>query len=171
MSYRYARGRCRRAIPDAGTAARQARGRSRRRLLRPGRAGRRCAGRAARRTCRARGRGRCAGGRHRRAPTSSPGRVAWLADQIRGLRVYAGVLAGEEVSYSDEIEGCYGIRPELGSEAAYAEAHEQLDELLPGSGRSTTATRHGGRSRPCRPSGWFRRSSRSPAFSAPARAP
>ncbi len=62
------------------------------------------------------------------------GRCGWLLDQIRGLRVYAGVLAGEGISYSDEIEGCYGVRPQLGSEAAYAEAHAQLDELLPGTG-------------------------------------
>ena len=63
-----------------------------------------------------------------------PRRRAWLADQIRGVRVYAGMLAGDEISYSDEIEGCYGVRPELGSEAAYAAAHEELDDLLPGSG-------------------------------------
>jgi hypothetical protein len=63
------------------------------------------------------------------------GRKAWLADQIHGVQVYAGTLAGDEISYSDEIEGCYGVRPELGSEAAYTEAHEQLDELLPGAGR------------------------------------
>ena len=61
-------------------------------------------------------------------------RTGWLTDQIRGIRVYAGMLAGEARSYADEVEACYGIRPETGSEAAYREAHEQLDELLPGSG-------------------------------------
>ena len=37
-------------------------------------------------------------------------------------------------SYADEVEGCYGVRPEEGSEDAYREAHERLDELLPGTG-------------------------------------
>src|SRR5439155_988704 len=30
----------------------------------------------------------------------------WLRDQVRGLRTYAGVLAGEALSYSDEVDGC-----------------------------------------------------------------
>jgi hypothetical protein len=61
-------------------------------------------------------------------------RKGWLGDQVRGLRVYAGVLAGEAPSYADEVEGCYGVRPERWSEDAYRAVHEQLDELLPGSG-------------------------------------
>jgi hypothetical protein len=58
----------------------------------------------------------------------------WLRDQAVGLRTYAGVLAGEQLSYSDEVEGCYGVRPQRVSTDAYAAAHERLDELLPGSG-------------------------------------
>jgi hypothetical protein len=58
----------------------------------------------------------------------------WLADQLRGLRTYAGVLAGEEISYPDEVERCYGVRPVRTDEARYVEVHEQLDELLPGEG-------------------------------------
>ena len=41
-------------------------------------------------------------------------RRGWLGDQIRGLRTYAGVLAGERISYADEVERCYGVRPERG---------------------------------------------------------
>ena len=63
-----------------------------------------------------------------------PQRRAWLGDQIRGLRTYAGVLAGEAISYADEVEQCYGVRPVRGSQDAYREAHEQLEELLPGNG-------------------------------------
>ena len=63
-----------------------------------------------------------------------PGRRAWLGDQVRGLRTYAGVLAGETIGYADEVEGCYGVRPEPIDEAPYRQAHEQLDELLPGEG-------------------------------------
>ncbi|HZM80964.1 MAG TPA: hypothetical protein VFC19_35015 [Candidatus Limnocylindrales bacterium] len=58
----------------------------------------------------------------------------WLRDQVLGLRIYAGVLAGEEVSYADEVEGCYGIRPEHTDEATFAAAHEELERLLPGEG-------------------------------------
>jgi hypothetical protein len=61
-------------------------------------------------------------------------RRGWLADQIQGLGTYARVLAGESLSYTDEVEQCYGVRPQLGSEAAYAEAHEELEDLLPGGG-------------------------------------
>src|SRR6187200_3434221 len=56
---------------------------------------------------------------------------SWLLDQARGLRTYAGVLAGERLSYSDEVEGCYGIRPRPADEAEYEAAHRRLDELLP----------------------------------------
>ena len=58
-------------------------------------------------------------------------REGWLEDQIRGLRTYAGALAGEEISYLDEIESCYGVRPERVPESAFAETHRRLDELLP----------------------------------------
>jgi len=58
----------------------------------------------------------------------------WLRDQVVGLRTYAGVLAGESGSYADEVEGCYGVRPNHTDEAVFAAAHERLEELLPGDG-------------------------------------
>jgi len=61
-------------------------------------------------------------------------RRGWLSDQIHGLGTYARVLAGETLSYADEVEQCYGVRPRLGSEAAYSAAHEALEALLPGDG-------------------------------------
>ena len=61
-------------------------------------------------------------------------RRGWLLDQVGGLRVYAGVLAGERPAYLDEVEGCYGVRPERIPEDDFAAAHERLDELLPGVG-------------------------------------
>ena len=36
---------------------------------------------------------------------------SWLRDQVRGCATYAHVLAGDEISYSDEVERCYGVRP------------------------------------------------------------
>jgi hypothetical protein len=61
----------------------------------------------------------------------------WLRDQVLGLRTYAGVIAGEGISYAAEVEGCYGIRPERTDEATFAAAHEELDRLLPGQGSLT----------------------------------
>ena len=58
----------------------------------------------------------------------------WLRDQVVGLGTYAGVLAGEPVSYADEVEGCYGVRPAYTDEAVFTAAHERLAELLPGHG-------------------------------------
>jgi hypothetical protein len=75
----------------------------------------------------------------------------WLRDQVVGLRAYAGVLAGEAIPYADEVERCYGVRPEYTDEAVFTAAHEQLDELLPGDG--SVADRYAS----------WRRSSRVPA--------
>ncbi|HZO61795.1 MAG TPA: hypothetical protein VFB35_02330, partial [Gaiellaceae bacterium] len=58
----------------------------------------------------------------------------WLRDQALGLRTYAGMLAGEELAYADEVERCYGVRPELGDTDVYRAVHEELDRLLPGEG-------------------------------------
>jgi len=59
---------------------------------------------------------------------------SWLADQVQGCVTYAHVLAGAEISYSDEVERCYGVRPEKVTEDVYAAVHAELDELLPGDG-------------------------------------
>ena len=58
----------------------------------------------------------------------------WLRDQVVGVRMYAGVLAGEPASYADEVEGCYGVRPTHTDEDVFAAAHERLGERLPGDG-------------------------------------
>ena len=58
----------------------------------------------------------------------------WLRDQVHGCATYAHVLAGEGLSYADEVEGCYGVRPVRVPESVYASVHEELDELLPGDG-------------------------------------
>ncbi len=38
------------------------------------------------------------------------------------------------LTYSDEVEGCYGIRPVRTPESVYEAVHAELDELLPGDG-------------------------------------
>jgi hypothetical protein len=58
----------------------------------------------------------------------------WLHDQAYGLATYARVLAGEPISYSDEVEACYGVRPTRWDEDDYRAVHERLDALLPPGG-------------------------------------
>jgi len=58
----------------------------------------------------------------------------WLADQVLGCATYARVLAGEAISYGDEVERCYGVRPVRTPVSVYEAAHAELDDLLPGDG-------------------------------------
>lgn len=58
----------------------------------------------------------------------------WLRDQVAGLHTYARVLSGEPLSYADEVEGCYAVRPEHAEESLFEAAHAELDSLLPGTG-------------------------------------
>jgi hypothetical protein len=58
----------------------------------------------------------------------------WLRDQVAGLHMFARVVAGETIAYADEVERCYGVRPRRTDEAAFADAHARVDELLPGDG-------------------------------------
>ena len=51
---------------------------------------------------------------------------------MAGLRTTAGRLAGEPVSYRDEVEACYGVRPRRTDEDVFEDAHRRLDEVLPG---------------------------------------
>jgi hypothetical protein len=72
---------------------------------------------------------------------------SWLYDQVKGCATYAHVLAGDDISYLDEVEGCYGVRPERTPERVYEDVHARLDELLPGDGslferRQAWRTRH-----------------------------
>jgi hypothetical protein len=63
-----------------------------------------------------------------------PARRHYLLAQVRGLRTTAQKLAGDDISYSDEVERCYGVRPRRTSEDELAAAHAELDFALPGSG-------------------------------------
>ena len=58
----------------------------------------------------------------------------WLGAQLVGLETVARKLAGEEIPYEDEVERCYGVRPEWVSEESFERAHRELDEILPGDG-------------------------------------
>jgi len=69
------------------------------------------------------------------APPDADGRRRrWITAQVRGLRTTARRLAGDVVSYPDEVEQCYGVRPRPFPEEEFAAAHARLDEVLPGTG-------------------------------------
>ena len=72
------------------------------------------------------------------ASGSPPGadgrRRRWVSAQVTGLRTTARRLAGEQISYADEVEWCYGVRPRPVPEEEFAAAHERLGQALPGSG-------------------------------------
>jgi hypothetical protein len=57
-----------------------------------------------------------------------------LRAQLVGLETVARKLAGEEVPYADEVERCYGVRPQRTPEAELEAAHRALDDALPGNG-------------------------------------
>ena len=64
----------------------------------------------------------------------APDRARWLDGQLTGLECSARVLAGEPVGWVDQVEAFFQVRPELGDEAVYADAHAELERLLPGDG-------------------------------------
>jgi hypothetical protein len=64
----------------------------------------------------------------------------WLRAQLVGLETVGHKLAGEEIPYEDEVERCYGVRPEWVPEESFEAAHRELDDLLPGDG--TVAERY-----------------------------
>ena len=104
----------------------------------------------------------------RRATRCSPSSTtAGCATRSIGLRTYAGELAGEEISYSDEVERCYGVRPARRHRCLRG-VHERLDELLPGDGTLAERYQAWRRSRivPAEPS--CRRCRTSPPSCAPA---
>jgi hypothetical protein len=67
---------------------------------------------------------------------------AYLRAQLWGLEIVARKLAGEQISYEDEVEGCYGTRPERAPEDRFEEAHQALDEVLPPGGTLAERFQH-----------------------------
>ena len=66
----------------------------------------------------------------------------YVSAQARGLEILARKLTGEEIGYAEEVEGCYGLRPNRVPEERFEEAHRELDAILPPGG--TLAERHNG---------------------------
>lgn len=58
----------------------------------------------------------------------------WLLAQLAGCETTARRLAGEPITWEDEVTRCYGVRPEHTDESVFAAAHERLEGVLPGNG-------------------------------------
>jgi hypothetical protein len=61
-------------------------------------------------------------------------RKQYLGVQIRGMQTMVRKLAGDQISYRDEVRDYFDIEPTQTPDDLFAEAIEQLDELLPGEG-------------------------------------
>ena len=61
-------------------------------------------------------------------------RAEFLDGQLVGLEASGRVMAGEPLPYLDQVEAYFQLRPALGDDASYQQAHRELDALLPGDG-------------------------------------
>ena len=61
-------------------------------------------------------------------------RVEFLRGQLTALATAGRVLAGAGIGYVDQVEAYFQVAPVMGEEQVYAEAHAELDLLLPGNG-------------------------------------
>lgn len=61
-------------------------------------------------------------------------RKQYLGVQIRGMQTMVRKLAGDQINYRDEVRDYFDIEPTQTPDDVFAEAIEQLDELLPGEG-------------------------------------
>lgn len=61
-------------------------------------------------------------------------RVGYLTAQIQGMLATCRRLAGESLTYVEEVHRCFDVEPERTPESTFETAAATLDELLPGSG-------------------------------------
>jgi hypothetical protein len=61
-------------------------------------------------------------------------RARWLRGQLVALECATARLAGAEMTWADEVERTFGLRPGRTDTSAFAEAHARLDAALPGRG-------------------------------------
>ena len=61
-------------------------------------------------------------------------RKAYLDAQLRGMETVARKAAGEELSYGEEVRGCFDVEPAHTPESVFEQATAELDALLPGTG-------------------------------------
>ncbi|MFW6074914.1 MAG: hypothetical protein ACOC9Y_04915 [Chloroflexota bacterium] len=64
----------------------------------------------------------------------SSARKTFLRGQARSMRAVYGVHRDESMSYADEVEATFNIRPVWTDEQHFERAHLQLEQVLPGDG-------------------------------------
>ena len=67
-------------------------------------------------------------------PDIAEQRRAWIRGQLVGLEVVCRKLAGDDISYVDEVRACYGVTPKRVDESEITDTQRALDLTLPGSG-------------------------------------
>ncbi len=67
-------------------------------------------------------------------PTEEPKRHKYLLALVDAMGFMIRKLNGEEFDYLEEVEGLFGIKPELVPENVFLEVHKSMDEHYPGSG-------------------------------------
>jgi hypothetical protein len=67
-------------------------------------------------------------------PDINDRRKQWLLSQVGACETVARRLAGEEMSWSAEVERCFSTRFTPLGEERFADAHALLDDVLPGDG-------------------------------------
>jgi hypothetical protein len=64
----------------------------------------------------------------------SEDRRRWLGGQLEALACVTARLAGEDITWADEVERCLGVRPTRTDTSVLREIHRRLDAALPGNG-------------------------------------
>jgi hypothetical protein len=61
-------------------------------------------------------------------------RRRWFRGQLEAIECAAVRLFGEDMTWADEVERCFGVRPERTDTSVFEDVHRRLDAALPGSG-------------------------------------
>ncbi len=67
-------------------------------------------------------------------PKADPRRARFLQAQLTAARTRLRMLSGEKLSFQDEAEGLFGVRPVLQPLASYQPVLERIETLVPGKG-------------------------------------
>ena len=64
--------------------------------------------------------------------TMEPDRREFLSTELHAMRTTIRILSGDPPDFADEVHSLYGVRPQWVDEALFRDAHNALDEVLPG---------------------------------------
>jgi hypothetical protein len=65
-------------------------------------------------------------------PGLTPDRRAYLEEELRAMRTTIQILGGNAPNIVDEVRFLYGVTPEWVDESVFEQAHNALNEILPG---------------------------------------